>query len=200
MGRVVKGLGHRVPGDVLLARQQASAILAAARAEAERLRAGALAEQESARQRGYADGTDAAAAEVTRIVAAVRTATEEVLHQARPTAVALAARMAARIVGRAVDVQPAVMTEIAAEALRASGARPGRVKLRVHPADRAAVVATRPALAARLASGTALDIVDDPTVGRYGCVVDTTAGRLDARLATQLAVLEQALTGEPEHG
>jgi flagellar biosynthesis/type III secretory pathway protein FliH len=108
--------------------------------------------------------------------------------------------MAARIVGRAVEVEPAVMAEIAAEALRASAARPGRVKLRVHPADRAALVAARPTLAARLVSGTALDIVDDPTVGRYGCVVDTSAGRLDARLATQLAVLEQALAREPEHG
>lgn len=196
MGRVIKGLGHRVPGELLDARAQAAAIVAAARAEADRLRASAHAESEAARQRGYAEGCDAAAAQVLSTVLAARAQAEEALIAARPTAVSLAARMAAKIVGQAVDTAPAIMAAIAAQALQAGRARAGRVKLRVHPTDRAALIAARPTLAAQLAAGVALEIVDDPTVDRYGCIVETSAGRLDARLETQLALLEKALAGD----
>jgi flagellar biosynthesis/type III secretory pathway protein FliH len=38
-------------------------------------------------------------------------------------------------------------------------------------------------------------VVDDPAIGRHGCVVETAVGRLDARLQTQLDALERALRG-----
>ena len=196
MGRVIKGPGHRLPGELLDAKQEAAAIVAAARAQADGALAAAATEVEAARQRGYADGQNAAAAEVTRVVAAVQADAERAQPVAQTAAVALAAKMAAKIVGRAVETSPAVMAEIAAEALRASRARTGPVKLRVHPLDRAALAAAKSALIGRLVPGAALEIVDDPTVGRHGCIVDTPAGRLDARLDTQVAVLEKALLGE----
>jgi flagellar biosynthesis/type III secretory pathway protein FliH len=67
--------------------------------------------------------------------------------------------------------------------------------LRVHPDDWAAVEAARPALAARLAKAVELRLVVDAEVGRHGCVVESAAGRLDARLDTQLAALEKAVFG-----
>jgi flagellar biosynthesis/type III secretory pathway protein FliH len=199
MGRVIKGLGHRVPGVLLDAEAQAAALLATARADADRLRVDAQTAFEQTRQRGYADGRDAAATEVLSIVLAARAEQQQALTAASPMAVSLAARMAAKIVGHAVETAPALMAEIAGQALSAGRARAGRVKLRVHPADRAALVAASPTLAARLSAGAALELVDDPTVGRYGCIVETNAGRLDARLETQLALLEKALRGEPAH-
>jgi flagellar biosynthesis/type III secretory pathway protein FliH len=205
MGRVVKGWGHRVPGQLLDAKVQAAAILDAARAEAEGLRieaerlvADARLQRAEAQQRGMAEGRDAAAAEVLSTLLAARAEAAAALVAAKPAAVALAARMAAKIVGRAVDASPSLIADIATEALRASRAGVGRIKLRVHPTDRQALVTGRPQLTAQLGAGAVLEIVDDPAVGRYGCIVETGAGRLDARLETQLAVLEKALLGEPK--
>ncbi len=189
MGRVVKGPGHRVPAELLDARAQAAAIVAAARAQADQIRAEAA-----------AAGRDQAAAEVLNTLLAARAEAARTLIAARPAAAALAARMAARIVGRAVETSPVVMGEIAAQALAGARARGGRIKVRVHPDDRAALAAARPQLLARLAEGAALDLVDDPAVGRHGCVVETSAGRLDARLETQLGVLERAAAGDEGTG
>ena len=184
MGRVVKGPGHRVPAAVLDARAQADAIVAAAHAQAAGVRAEAA-----------AAGRDDAAAVVTKTLLDVRAEAERTLIAARPAAAALAARMAARIVGRAVELAPSVTAEIATQALQAARARGGRIKLRVHPDDRAALSAATTQLLARLAATATLELVDDPGVGRHGCIVETSAGRLDARLETQLGVLEKAAAG-----
>jgi flagellar biosynthesis/type III secretory pathway protein FliH len=92
-------------------------------------------------------------------------------------------------------MDPAALANIAVEALAAARARSGLVLLRVHPDDLTAINAARPALAARIAAAVELRAIADPAVGRGGCVVETPAGRLDARLETQLAALEQAVFG-----
>jgi flagellar biosynthesis/type III secretory pathway protein FliH len=114
-------------------------------------------------------------------------------------AIALALKMAEQIVGRAVALAPDVMTEIVGVALEACRPRGDWVRVRVHPDDAAAVTARRDALAARAPAGAALDVVADEAVGRHGCVIETAVGRVDARLETQLAALERALT-EQTHG
>ncbi|HXU80461.1 MAG TPA: FliH/SctL family protein [Polyangia bacterium] len=141
-------------------------------------------------QAGLAAGREAALAEATALLASARAEAEEARQQARDAAVVLARRMAAKIVGHAVEVAPEVMGEIAAQALAASRAKAGAVVLRVHPEDLAAVEASR----ARWGHGAlVVQVVADGGVGRHGCVVETPAGRVDARLASQLAALEQAL-------
>jgi flagellar biosynthesis/type III secretory pathway protein FliH len=101
--------------------------------------------------------------------------------------------MAEKIVGRVLELHPSLLAEIAAGALGASRARGGPVTLRLHPADLALVERERPRLIARLAPSVELRLVADEVVGRAGCIVETAAGRLDARLATQLDALERAL-------
>jgi flagellar assembly protein FliH/type III secretion protein L len=171
MGRVVKGTGHVIPAAVL-----------DARAEAQR--------------RGLEEGR----AEAAALLVAARAEAERLLAAARPAALAIAAKMAEKIVGRAVALDAGVMAEIAAEALAACRTRAGSsVRLRVHPDDLAAVEGRQAALLARLADGAALEVVGDEAVGRAGCVVETPVGRVDARLETQLAALERALQGEEGH-
>jgi flagellar biosynthesis/type III secretory pathway protein FliH len=69
------------------------------------------------------------------------------------------------------------------------------VRLRLHPDDLVAVETRRTVLAARAPAATAIELLADGSVGRHGCVIETAHGRIDARLETQLAALEQALTG-----
>jgi flagellar biosynthesis/type III secretory pathway protein FliH len=110
----------------------------------------------------------------------------------------LATKMAEKIVGRAIDLAPGLMAELAEQALVASRARAGVIRLRIHPDDRALLAGdeARGRLLARLEAGAELELRDDPAVGRHGCVVETATLRLDARLDTQLAALERALAAE----
>src|SRR5262245_46202090 len=104
-----------------------------ARAQADAIVAAAAGEQERARHRGYEEGRAQAALELAGILAAGRAEAEAMIARAEPAAVAIAAKMAEKIVGRAVDVDPAVMSDIAAEAVAACRTRAGAVTLRVHP-------------------------------------------------------------------
>jgi flagellar biosynthesis/type III secretory pathway protein FliH len=191
MGRVVKGTGHVVPAAVMDARAEAEAIVRDARARAE-------ATLEEARRRGLEEGRAAAAAALVGLLAAGRAEAEAMLARVEPAALAVAARMAEKIVGRAVELDPTVMAAIAAEAVAACRTREGLVQLRVHPDDLAAVEPARAALVDRLGGEATLELVADEAVERHGCVVDTPVGRVDARLATQLAALERALSGDAE--
>jgi len=134
--------------------------------------------------------TDNAAAEVTEVLLLARKAADAERAAAQTSAVILARKMAERIVGHAVDVDASVMADIVRQALHASRPRGSAVVLRVHPEDLTALEANRPRW---LDDSMEIRLVADATVGRYGCVVDTPAGRVDARLATQLEVLERVL-------
>ena len=88
------------------------------------------------------------------------------------------------------------MADIVGAALEACRPRGDWVRVRVHPDDLPAVTARRDGLAAHAPTASAIEVVADPEVGRAGCVVETAVGRVDARLDTQLAALERALTEE----
>jgi flagellar biosynthesis/type III secretory pathway protein FliH len=136
--------------------------------------------------------SDGVAAQVTEILVAARRAAEAERVAATDAALVLARKMAEKIVGRAVDLDPSVMRDIASHALVSCRPRSGPIVLRVHPDDRAAVESGRSRWPQDISS-LGVQLASDPTVGRSGCVIDTPVGRLDGRLATQLDALERAL-------
>ena len=140
-----------------------------------------------------------ALAEVTRLLVSARAAAEAERGAAKNAALVLARKIAEKIIGRAVELDPSVMGEIAGQALAACRARGGSVVLRVHPDDLAAVEMSRPGWQARVAADANIHVVADDSVGRHGCVVETPVGRLDARLETQLDAIERALRGSGLH-
>ncbi len=199
MGRIVKDFGHVVPKPVLDARAEAAALLARARSDADALRAEAAAAREAARREGFETGRADGVAQAAVALAAANAEAARLVAAAGPTAIALAAKMAEKIVGRAVALAPETMAEIAREALAGCRPGPGTVRLRIHPDDLPAVEARRAALEAG-APAAALELVADVAVGRHGCVIETPQGRVDARLETQLAALERALTSGGRRG
>jgi flagellar biosynthesis/type III secretory pathway protein FliH len=206
MGRVLRSAGRIVPAGVVTAKAEAAAILDAARARAAALDATQEAVRQEAWRAGLEAGRAAADALYTERVAAAAVEVARLRTQAEPVALklagAIAARMAERMVGRAVDLDPGAMVEIAGRALGSARARGGIVKLRVHPDDLAALDQdpARAHLRSRLASAAELRLVADASVGRYGCVVETATARLDARLDTQIAALEKAFGDEASRG
>jgi flagellar biosynthesis/type III secretory pathway protein FliH len=193
MGRIIKRFGQVVPAAVIDARTEAEAIVRDARARA----AEAL---EAARRQGLEEGRAQGLASLAGLLAAGRAEADAMLARARPAALAVAARMAEKIVGRAVQLDPKIMAAIAAEALEACRTRAGVVQLRVHPDDLAALEPARAALGDRLGGEATLELVADEGVGRHGCVVDTSVGRVDARLATQVEALRRALLEDDARG
>jgi len=197
VGRLVKNAGRILPAPVVGAMEQAAAILAAANARAAALVREGEELRAEARRQGYADGRDTAAAELTETLAAAAREAAAVRAQGAPATMQLAGRLAAKmaekIVGRAVTLAPEIMAEIVAGALASCRPGAGTVRVRIHPDDLAAVEARRAALEAG-APAPALAFVADEAVGRHGCVIETAQGRVDARLETQLAALERALT------
>ena len=202
MGRILKSGGRIVPAEILGAKEQAAAILSAARTRAQALMQEAEAVRAQAHRQGYEEGRAAAASELTEALAGAALEAARVRGAVEPSALRLAARlatkMAEKIVGRAIDLAPGLMAELAEQALAASRARAGVIRLQIHPDDRALLAGdeARRRLLARLEAGAELQLRDDPAVGRYGCVVETATLRLDARLETQLAALERALAAE----
>jgi flagellar biosynthesis/type III secretory pathway protein FliH len=202
MGRIVGGgeaRGRVVPTAVLDARDEAATLRTAARADADALRARADEERAEAVKQGREEGRAAGAAEIAALLVGARVQAEQLREAATPAAIAIARKMAEQIVGRAVALAPEMMADIAGAALEACRPRGDWVRVRVHPDDAAAVIARKQALAARAPTAAALDVVTDEAVGRFGCVIETAVGRVDARLETQLAALERALT-QDSHG
>lgn len=113
--------------------------------------------------------------------------------EAKDTALLLARKMAERIVGHAVAVDGEVMREIARRALATVALDHSQVRLRVHPEDLDALQAAPEKGVAALSSTADLTLIADAKVGRGGCIVETAAGRVDARLDVQLDALEEVL-------
>jgi flagellar biosynthesis/type III secretory pathway protein FliH len=194
MGRLVRGHGRVVPAVVVSAGEEAARLRAEAEATLTQARAEAEALRSEAQRQGRDEGLEAARAEATTVLLTARAEAESVRAAASGAALTLARRMAEKIVGRAVELDPAVLADIVARALAEARATSGAVVLRVHPDDLATVEATRARWAEGLDRRAQLRVVADERVGRHGCIVETTTVRLDARLETQLAALERALS------
>jgi len=188
-----------MPGAQVVAHAEATTILATAMQDAEQLRVQVELDRTEARRSGYEAGFSAgrqeALASMTDLLVRARADAESVRVGAQDSAVALARRMAERIVGQAVNLAPSFVADMVAKALSETRARAGTVVVRLHPQDFEAVARERSRLSARVANGVEVKLTADPGIERNGCVIDSPLGRLDARLSTQLDALERALVG-----
>jgi flagellar biosynthesis/type III secretory pathway protein FliH len=102
----------------------------------------------------------------------------------------VAAFMAERIVGEALERRPELLAALFERAMREIGSlRPGRI--RVHPDDRG-----RSGIDGR-AAARGLDVVEDASVGRGGCAVEACGVSSDHSLAAVVDALRAAARGKP---
>jgi len=179
----------------LEARERARTLVAEAESQAARLLASAEAERaqvlRAAAHAGVEEGRARAAAALAR-VADVR---ERRMAELEEELAAVALEVARRILAEAIAARPETVAALARRALEPVRAR-REVALRVHPEDAPGVRAELPHLAALLVRAPGICLREDAAVGRGGVVVETEAGRVDARVEAQLALLEQALGAE----
>lgn len=109
---------------------------------------------------------------------------------AEPELVKLAVGIARKVLGEELRLNPDAVLAIARQSL--AGARRSReITLRVNPSDAPGFEQAEAAL--RLPASVALEVRPDPAIESGGCVIETDLGVIDARLETQLRVIERAL-------
>lgn len=183
--------GAVVKRAVVDARAEARRILADAAREAEELRERAEREAQELRESAYQEGLETALAELNNILLEAHERRDAALSGAERDVLRLAVKLAEKIIGREVERDDAALADIVSAALRHARQQEA-LTVRVNPADLPRVQAHRERLDP---SGRArfIDLVADPRVGHGGCVIEGESGTVDARLDTQLRVLERAL-------
>jgi flagellar biosynthesis/type III secretory pathway protein FliH len=129
---------------------------------------------------------DEAAREAGAVSAAawlvLRSAEARGLAASEGLALDVARLLAERLIGRAINDEPALMVDLAREALR-TVVRARRVVLRLHPADAESI---RDRLNELGIEATAIDVCADPERPRGGLRAETDLGDIDADIGPQL--------------
>lgn len=185
-GRILKAVrpsGPIVRREVLSAAEQAARILDECEAECRRLR-------EQARSEGWAEGFgqwQTALHEAQQAAETYRASLEPELGR-------LAVRIASKVIGEVVEADRNRVNDVVRQAFRGV-IREKQVTIRVAPGFAAVVEPHIDELRDRLAPGCVIRVTESPDVDPGGCVLMSDLGVIDARVETQLAQIERALTG-----
>lgn len=195
------------------ARDQAEAMLASARAERDRLVSGGAADGraqglarglEEGRAQGLAEGRAQAAGEHrvaleaiekawTEGLAAFEGQRERLLTEAKQDVVRLALAIAGRVTHRLVEAEPGIVADQLGAVLSLVS-RPTRLRIFVHPDDRAVAEEALPGLLARLGESAHASLEADATLPRGSCIARGEGGAgIDASISTQLDRIAEAL-------
>lgn len=169
------------------ARERADEMLRSSTAQA------TVAQQDAYRQgheQGYREGTTIARAElaealalVQRIALDAKVVRDRLLRDVERETIELVIASTRAVLGEQVQIDPALVLDTVQRALKRAGAQ-NIVRIRVHPQDHELV-------SARLGDHRDAAVVDwavtaDGSITVGGCVIDTEAGEVDARLDVQL--------------
>ncbi len=207
--------------DVDALRAEAEAVLAEARAEAAELLGDAQVQAEALREAAWQEGchqgrtearsaveaelraawdvrADALRAELDGIVTHIVAAREALWARQESEMVALALDIARQVIKTEVTQNPEVVRALITNAVRRITDK-DNVRVRVSMADAPRVKEMRQDLIELMDGLRHLEIVDDRRVGEGGCVIETNAGTIDAKIETQLSEVARAL-GVDENG
>jgi type III secretion protein L len=186
--------GATIKKDVYDAQLQAHQIVDDAQREAQRLVKEAQEQSagivEAAHQEGYAAGLT----EWNEILIRARRAYDDAVSQNEPQLVRLAVKIAEKVIGEELRIDPDTIVKIVREALR-SARRDRSVLVEVNPEHEAALRSRIEFLRSSLGGEQEIRIVPNPAIPPGGCVVQSEIGIIDAKLETQLRCMEQALLG-----
>jgi flagellar assembly protein FliH len=155
------------------------------------------------REQGYAAGKSAAEDELAPVITTMRELIESIrtgrgaaIAAAEPELVRLAMAIAERVIHGELQTNQSVVVENVRQALTRLVSREV-VTLRVNPVDLEAIRAHRDQI---VAAGDVehLRIVEDQRVDRGGVIVETDAGTIDSKIATQLREARRAILSDDE--
>jgi flagellar biosynthesis/type III secretory pathway protein FliH len=193
--RILKGAAplpaRRIEAEVYEADRRVREVVSAAEAEAQRIVAEARAASARAHAEAAAAGEAEGRARAAGALACAAVERDRLLGEAEREVVALALAVARKLLGRELAASPDAVIALARAALGEARER-REVLLRVSPGDAAAIRAAESTLAATLARAR-LGLREDPALAPGDVVVETEAGRVDARIGSQLAAVSRAV-------
>ena len=179
------------------AQQQADEIVAQAKAQVQQMMAQAQTQAEQikaqAKTQGFSEGQQQGAAKLSELVARSSARVQQIESELVPQISTLATNIARKILGRELEFHPEAVVQIVRQALLEKARQRREIFLRVHPEDLELLRESKPELLEILSRTKEIGIREDPEVQRYGVIIETDAGTIDAQLDTQLAVFEKVL-------
>jgi len=158
--------------------------------------------KEEAFKRGYDEGFNKADEEATKLINTLKAIVsrameekEEIIKGAEPETIKLAVEIAERIINEEIKVNPEVIRNVAKRALRLTVEREQLV-IRLNPLDLEVIKKYREELISSVDGVKNMEIVGDQRIKRGGCVIETGAGNVDARVDSQLKQLGKGIQRE----
>jgi type III secretion protein L len=214
IGKVIKGDGSAEPvasperpvlrppragvmnAEVFEARQTAHGIVEEAQREKERIIAEAHREREEVLAKAREQGRQEGLAQATEILLRAKMQAGEMLASNERDTIALACKIAEKIIGRDLERQPELLVDMCATAIeQLRNAR--AMVLRVHPKTAQVLRSRKPELMELIGRAVDLAIREDQEVAPVGCIVQTEFGTVDAQLPTQFEMLQNVLLPDP---
>lgn len=185
-----------VNAEVYEAHQSAQAIIEAAKKQAQEILEAAEAEKEKALAEAREKGRQEGLAQVTEQILRAKRLRAQVLEEAERDIVALAVKVAEKIIGRDLERSPELVVDLCANAIE-NVRTAQQIVVRVNGKDAAILREHKPRLMELIGRVKEIAIKEDPDVPRYGCIIETDSGTIDAQLATQLEMMRHVLVGDP---
>ncbi len=186
--------GRILKQQVLNAEEQARNILLEANQAAIDLTETATEEAAAIRHNAFENGREEALQELLEDLLAAKEKRASALREIEQDVLRLAVKIAEKIIGQELKTLENVRAEIVLTALRQTRQRE-MLTVRVNAADLPLLEKLRERLDA-FGRASYIDFVTDQTVGAGGCLIESQSGTIDARLETQLRVLEKALLAQ----
>lgn len=182
--------------QIISAQDEAAQILEEAENFAAEIRREAETDAENLRAEAYRSGTDQAVTEFEQTLFEVREIRERVWRETEQDLLRLAIRLTEKILGREIKSDKTAVVDIVATALQ-NARQQEKLTVRVNPSDLPVIEREMENLS-RTGRSQFMDFIADPRVSEGGCLIESEVGTIDARLETQLRVLERALLSQSE--
>jgi type III secretion protein L len=182
--------------QIVFAREEAARILEEAEKFAAEIRREAHADAENLRAEAYREGVEKAVTEFEQNLLDVREIRERVWRETEQDLLRLAVRLTEKILGRELKSDKKTVADIVATALQ-NARQQEKLTVRVNPAD-LPIIEKEIENLTRTGRIKFMDFIADPRVTEGGCLIESEVGTIDARLETQLRVLERALLSQSE--
>ena len=189
------------------AQSVAEKILAEARAEADKIISDAHLEEQKIKDdaheaawkeghdQGYAQGQEEVSRLIDRIhkmIEGIMLRREEILKDTEQQIVDLVILMTRKVVKIIAETQKTTIMSNVLAALKKVRAR-GTVTIRVNVEDLKLTSANTDEFIKRIENVTGINVIEDSSVDKGGCIVETDFGAIDARIASQLGELESKI-------
>ncbi len=188
-----------IRGEVYSASAKARDLLYKAQQEADEIVRRATEEGNKQRQDGHEAGYQEGLAQVTELLVKARLEQEQLLKNANKDLMDLAFRIAEKIIGKQLEMEPKTILSVVNQALQ-NVRQSKQITIRVHPDDAKILKRDPDQLQETLGRQRIIDVMEDKKVHRGGCIIESEIGTVEAQLHTQLERLKKVLLHAKEIG